>query len=83
MRANNTTYYNSSSFQREVKGVLLGLEYALLAVDMVGPRTFSHIAGLSARFSFKKWGYFSVRERTHIGSSLTSSTVYLNYGIRF
>jgi hypothetical protein len=83
MRSSNTTYYNSSSFQREVKGVTLGLEYSLLAVDMVGPLSFSHIAGLSARYSFKKWGYLSIRERTHIGSSLTSSTLYLNYGIRF
>ena len=82
-RANNTTFYNASSFQREIKGVTFGLEYSLLAVDMVGPLSLSHIAGVSARVSFEKWGYLSIRERTHIGSSLTSSTLYLNYGIGF
>ncbi|NQV71493.1 hypothetical protein HQ496_00115 [bacterium] len=82
-RKNGNTYYNAINMQKNIGRWSLGLDYSLLAVDVVGPLSLSHIAGVSARISTDHWGYFSIRQRTHIGSSITSATLFFNYGISF
>ncbi len=82
-RPGGRTLYSSTSFQKELRRLTLGLEYSLLAVDQLGPLALSHIAGASVRFRMDKWGYLSIRQRAHLSSSVTSSTFFINYGISF
>lgn len=82
-RSSITTWYSSHSFQHDVGRVTMSLDYALMVLDGLGPVSFSHIAGLSARLAVGEKGYLAVRQRTHVGSSTLSSTVYLNFGVSF
>lgn len=82
-RKSGNTYYNSINLQKEIGRFSLGLDYSLLALDALGPMEFSHIAGASIRISTARWGNFSIRQRTHIGSSISSATLFFNYGISF
>lgn len=82
-RTGGNTIYNSTSLQKELKRITLGIEYSLLVVDRLGPTSLSHIAGLSIRARFDRWGYLSVRQRMNLSSTVTSSTMYINYGISF
>jgi len=52
-------------------------------VDQLGPVETSHIGGLFVRYNTERWGYFSLRQRMHLGASVVSSTSYFSYGIRF
>ena len=82
-RASGQTLYSTTRFERSKKQLTYGLEYSLLLVDQVGPWEASHIAGLYARWATRDWGYFSVRQRMHIGSAILSSTTFFTYGISF
>jgi len=82
-RASGTTIYSTTRFERSARRLTYGLDYSLLLVDQVGPWEASHIGGLFFRWSTDRWGYFSFRERVHIGSAVLSSTSYLTWGVSF
>lgn len=82
-RASGNTIYSTTRFERPGKRLTYGLEYSILLVDQVGPWQASHIGGLFARWSTERWGYFSLRQRMHIGSAVLSSTSFVTWGVSF
>lgn len=82
-RASGNTIYSTTRFERPGKRLTYGLEYSILLVDQVGPWQASHIGGLFARWSTDRWGYFSLRQRMHIGSAVLSSTSFVTWGVSF
>lgn len=82
-RASGNTFYSTTRFEHPGTRLTYGLEYSILLVDQVGPWQASHIGGLFARWSTERWGYFSLRQRMHIGSAVLSSTSFVTWGVSF